>query len=49
MDSLSPATTAVPAPARDDAYDGLTFLGRRGGVVAIIAGLTLSFLCSATP
>ena len=44
MDSLSPAATAVSAPARNDAYDGLTFLGRRGGVVAIIAGLALSFL-----
>jgi len=44
MDSLSPAATAMSAPARNDAYDGLTFLGRRGGVVAIIAGLTLSFL-----
>ena len=36
----SPVTTA---PARQDALDGLTFLGRRGGVVAIIAGLALSF------
>ena len=44
MDSLSPAATAVSAPARNDAYDGLTFLGKRGGVVAIIAGLALSFL-----
>jgi hypothetical protein len=44
MDRLCPTATAVSAPARNDAYDGLTFLGRRGGVVAIIAGLTLSFL-----
>jgi hypothetical protein len=31
------------APLRQDALDGLTFLGRRGGVVAIVAGLALSF------
>ena len=41
MDELpSPVNTAA---ARQDALDGLTFLGRRGGVVAIIAGLALSF------
>src|SRR5262245_63534767 len=44
MDSLSPAATAVSAPAHNDAYDGLTFLGKRGGLAAIIAGLGLSFL-----
>jgi hypothetical protein len=42
MDDLSPASTAAAA-ARTDAYDGLTFLGWRGGLAAIIAGLALSF------
>src|SRR5437016_14187362 len=42
MDDLSPASTAAAA-ARADAYDGLTFLGWRGGLAAIIAGLALSF------
>src|SRR5277367_575923 len=36
----SPVTIAAVRP---DALDGLTFLGRRGGVVAIVAGLALSF------
>ncbi len=38
-EQLSPASTA-----RQDAYDGLTFLGWRWGLAAIIAGLALSFL-----
>lgn len=41
MDERSSPVTA--APAHQDALDGLTFLGRRGGVVAIVAGLALSF------
>src|SRR5262245_88122 len=43
MDDRSPAST-VESPARADGFDGLTFLGWRWGLVAIIAGLTLSFL-----
>ncbi|MFO1111407.1 MAG: hypothetical protein U1E61_19720 [Bradyrhizobium sp.] len=35
---------AVPTPSRQDAFDRLTFLGRRGGVAAILAGLALSFV-----
>jgi hypothetical protein len=42
MDNLSPTSTAAAA-ARTDAYEGLTFLGWRGGLAAIIAGLALSF------
>jgi hypothetical protein len=42
MDELpSPVATAPP---RQDAFDRLTFLGWRGGLAAIIAGLALSFL-----
>jgi hypothetical protein len=42
MDELrSPFAAPV---ARQDAFDGLTVLGRRGGLVAIVAGLALSFL-----
>src|SRR5207245_3749593 len=37
-EQISPASTA-----RQDAYDGLTFLGWRWGLAAIIAGLALSF------
>lgn len=43
MDELSPVATAAPAAARKDAFDRLTFLGWRGGLFAIIAGLALSF------
>ena len=43
MDDLSPAATAAAAGARRDAFDRLTFLGWRGGLVAIVAGLALSF------
>lgn len=43
MDDLSPASTAASAAARKDAFDRLTFLGWRWGLVAIIAGLALSF------
>jgi hypothetical protein len=42
MDDRSPAS-AVESPARTDGYDGLTFLGWRWGLAAIIAGLALSF------
>ena len=42
MDDRSPAST-VESPARADGFDGLTFLGWRWGLVAIIAGLALSF------
>jgi hypothetical protein len=38
---LSPVATVPP---RRDAFDRLTFLGWRGGLAAIIAGLALSFL-----
>ena len=42
MDELpSPVATAPP---RRDAFDRLTFLGWRGGLAAIIAGLALSFV-----
>jgi hypothetical protein len=41
MHKLSSPVDTVPV--RQDALDGLTFLGRRGGVVAIVAGLALSF------
>ena len=42
MDELrSPVAAPV---ARHDAFDGLTVLGRRGGLVAIVAGLALSFV-----
>lgn len=34
---------AAATAARPDAFDGLTVLGRRGGLVAIVAGLVLSF------
>ncbi|MCP4616418.1 MAG: hypothetical protein GY844_08260 [Bradyrhizobium sp.] len=44
MDRLSPAATTTPAATRKDAYDELTFLGRRGGLVAIVAGMVLSFV-----
>ena len=43
MDEHSPVATAVPAAERKDAFDRLTFLGWRSGLVAIIAGLALSF------
>jgi hypothetical protein len=42
MDELS--SPAATAPPRRDAFDRLTFLGWRGGLAAIIAGLALSFL-----
>src|ERR1700724_147842 len=42
-----PSTTAVPAesqaPATNDAFDRLTFLGWRGGLTAIVAALAASF------
>src|SRR5438874_3054399 len=42
MDELpSPVATAPP---RRDAFDRLTFLGWRGGLAAIVAGLALSFV-----
>jgi len=41
--STSAATTAPPSGAARDAFDRLTFLGWRGGLAAIIAGLALSF------
>ena len=41
MDELSPPVAA--APSRRDAFDRLTFLGWRRGLVAIIAGMALSF------
>ncbi|MGQ0683250.1 hypothetical protein [Bradyrhizobium sp.] len=43
MDELSPVATAASAGARKDAFDRLTFLGWRGGLIAIVAGLALSF------
>src|SRR5919197_1288183 len=36
--------STVQSSARMDGYDGLTFLGWRWGLAAIIAGLALSFL-----
>jgi hypothetical protein len=41
--STSAATTAPASGAARDAFDRLTFLGWRGGLAAIIAGLALSF------
>ena len=43
MDEHSPVATAAAAAARKDAFDRLTFLGWRGGLLAIVAGLALSF------
>ena len=42
MDVPVSPTPATAEPT--DAFDGLTVLGRRGGLVAIVAGLALSFL-----
>jgi hypothetical protein len=40
----APAALAAPPPAATgDAFDHLTFLGWRGGLAAIVAGLALSF------
>jgi hypothetical protein len=39
----SASTTARPSAAAKDAFDRLTFLGWRGGLAAIVAGLALSF------
>src|ERR1700719_1117975 len=41
--STSAATAARPSAASRDAFDRLTFLGWRGGLAAIVAGLALSF------
>jgi hypothetical protein len=41
--STSTATAAPSSGAARDAFDRLTFLGWRGGLAAIIAGLSLSF------
>src|SRR5580704_19073172 len=41
--STSAVTTAPSSGAPRDAFDRLTFLGWRGGLAAIIAGLALSF------
>jgi hypothetical protein len=39
----SASTTARPSAAAKDAFDRLTFLGWRGGLAAIVAGLAASF------
>jgi hypothetical protein len=41
--STSAATAASPSGASRDAFDRLTFLGWQGGLLAIVAGLALSF------
>src|SRR5271154_2593912 len=41
--AASAAPTAPPTGASRDAFDRLTFLGWQGGLVAIVAGLALSF------
>src|SRR6266852_7147918 len=38
------ASITAPLPAAKDAFDRLTFLGCRGGLAAIVAGLAASFL-----
>lgn len=44
MDEISaPTTRPVTGKTRPDALDRLTWFGRRGGLIAIVAGLTFSF------
>ncbi len=41
--TAEPKTPATKAPATNDAFDRLTFLGWRGGLIAIVAALAASF------